>query len=61
MSLAWTIASLVGFVLIIAGALHFARRGLEPATDRLIARDASGAGALVAAGLVLFLLGLYKA
>jgi hypothetical protein len=60
-SLAWTSTALVGFVAIIAGTLHFARRGLDPAGDRLIARDAAGAGALVAVGLALFFLGLYKA
>jgi hypothetical protein len=60
-SLPWTAASLGGFVLVIAGTLHFARRSLDPVTHRLIPRDAAGAGALIAAGLVLFFLGLYKA
>ena len=59
MSLGWAIASLVGFSLIAGGALHFARRGLDD-RDRLIAREATGAGALIAVGLVLFFVGLYK-
>lgn len=60
MSLAWSIAALIGFALIVGGVLHFARRGLD-ASDRLIAREATGAGALIAIGVVLFFLGLYKA
>jgi hypothetical protein len=59
-SLAWSAASLFGFALIVAGTVHFARRGLD-ASDRLVAREATGAGALVALGLLLFFLGLYKA
>jgi hypothetical protein len=60
MSLGWAITSLVGFALIVGGVLHFARRGLDGA-ERLVAREASGAGALAAIGLLLFLVGLYKA
>jgi hypothetical protein len=60
MSLGWSIASLLGFALIVGGVLHFARRGLDEA-GRLVAREASGAGALTVIGMVLFLVGLYKA
>jgi len=59
-TLTWAISSLVGFALIAGGALHFARRGLDE-RDRLIAREATGAGALIVVGLVLFFVGLYKA
>ena len=60
MSLAWSVASLVGFALIVGGLLHFARRGLD-GESRLVAREAAGAGALITVGVLLFLLGLYKA
>ncbi len=60
MSLAWSAASLVGLALIVAGVLHFARRGLD-GDARLVPREAVGAGALVTVGVLLFLLGLYKA
>jgi hypothetical protein len=59
MSLPWTCAALLGLALVGAGAVHFARRGLDG--DRLVPREATGAGALVAVGLVLWVLGLYKA
>jgi hypothetical protein len=58
-SLRWAIAALVGFALIVAGVLHFARRGLDE-RDRLVAREATGAAALIVLGVVLFFLGLYK-
>ena len=60
MSLGWSAAALVGFSLIVGGVLHFARRGLD-GESRLVAREAVGAGALVTVGVLLFLLGLYKA
>ena len=60
-SLAWSAAALGGFALVVAGTIHFARRGLDRASERLIVRDAGGAAALVAIGVVLFLVGLYKA
>lgn len=59
-SLAWTAGSLFGFALLVGGTVQFGR-GLDRTNERLLTRDASGAGALIAAGLVLFLLGLYKA
>ena len=60
MSAAWSAASLLGFALMVGGVLHFARRGLDE-HDRLVPREATGAGALVALGVLLFLVGLYKA
>jgi len=60
MSLGWSIASLVGFALIVGGVLHFARRGLDEAS-RVVGREVTGAAALTAIGMVLFLVGLYKA
>jgi hypothetical protein len=59
-SLAWTAASLFGFALLVGGTVQLGR-GLDRTSERVLGRDASGAGALIAAGLVLFLLGLYKA
>ncbi|MCE9573799.1 MAG: hypothetical protein K8W52_11650 [Deltaproteobacteria bacterium] len=59
-SAAWVALALLGLGLIVAGAVHFARRGLGPG-DRLIAREAGGAGALVALGLILWLVGLHQA
>jgi hypothetical protein len=59
-SLAWSAASLLGLSLIVGGVLHFARRGLDDG-NRLVPREATGAGALIAIGIVLFLVGLYKA
>lgn len=57
---AWVALALLGLGLVIAGAVHFARRGLG-AGDRLIAREAGGAGALIALGLILWLVGLHQA
>jgi len=56
----WTVLALVGLSLWIGGAVHFARRGLDDA-ERVVARDAGAAAALVALGLVAWMVGLYLA
>jgi hypothetical protein len=56
----WTVVALLGLSLWIGGAVHFARRGLDDA-ERLVARDAAAAAALVAVGLVTWMVGLYAA
>lgn len=56
----WTILALVGFAAWIGGGLLFAFRGLGP-DDRLDRRQAIRAGLLVAAGLLSWMLGLYRA
>jgi hypothetical protein len=59
-SVPWTLLALAGFATWVGGGFWLARRGVT-ADDRLDRRNAIRAGALVAVGLVLWLLGLYKA
>jgi hypothetical protein len=59
-SVGWSIVALLGFALWIGGAFGFALRGLTE-DDRLAVRRAAIAGGCVAAGLVIWLLGLYNA
>ncbi|HTE51476.1 MAG TPA: hypothetical protein VK698_11570 [Kofleriaceae bacterium] len=56
----WTVLALVGFLAWIGGGALFAWRGIS-AEDRLVPRAATTAGLMVASGLVLWLLGLYRA
>jgi hypothetical protein len=57
---AWSVIALLGLALWIAGGVAFALRGVT-ADDRLVPRHAAAAGAMVAIGLVIWMLGLYKA
>src|SRR5262249_29578979 len=59
-SLPWTLLALAGFAAWVGGGFWFARRGVT-AEDRLDRRTAIRAGLLVAAGLLVWMLGLYKA
>lgn len=59
-SVAWSLLALAGFATWIAGGFLFAWRGLT-ADDKLDARKAALAGILVAAGLLVWMLGLYRA
>lgn len=59
-SVFWSIVALLGFGLWIGGAFWFALRGVSD-QDGLVRRTAASSGACVAAGLVIWLLGLYKA
>jgi hypothetical protein len=58
-SLAWSVLALIGFGLWLGGGVLFAVRGLRD--DQLVLRSAAWAGALVAVGLVVWMLGLYNA
>ncbi len=49
--------ALLGLCLWIGGAVHFARRGLDDA-ERVVARDAGAAAALVTLGLIIWMIGL---
>lgn len=59
-SVFWSIVALLGFAAWIGGGVLFALRGVT-ADDTLVPRMAATAGALVAVGLVIWMLGLYKA
>lgn len=59
-AIGWTVLALLGFGMWIGGGLLFALRGVS-AEDRLVARPAALAGAMVALGLVAWMLGLYMA
>ena len=59
-SLGWSALALLGFAAWVGGGFWFARRGVT-ADDRLDRRNALRAAALVTVGLVLWMLGLYKA
>lgn len=59
-SVPWSIIALLGFAGWIGGAVFFALRGVTP-DDKLVARNAAYAGAMVAGGLVIWMLGLYNA
>jgi hypothetical protein len=59
-SVPWSMVALLGFGLWIGGGVLFALRGITP-DDALAPRPAAVAGALVAVGLVIWMLGLYKA
>jgi hypothetical protein len=56
----WAAVALLGLVLWLGGAVHFARRGLD-AAERLVGRDAGAAAALITVGLVTWMVGLYSA
>lgn len=59
-SVLWSIVALLGFGVWIAGGVLMALRGIG-ADDRLVVRVAARAGAMVAGGLVIWVLGLYNA
>jgi hypothetical protein len=59
-SLGWSILALLGFATWIGGGLLFALRGITP-EDRLVRRTAAIAGIAVAAGLLVWMTGLYYA
>ncbi len=59
-SVVWTLVALCGFAGWVAGGFWFARRGVT-AEDKLDPRNAIRAGVLIAVGLVVWMLGLYKA
>jgi hypothetical protein len=59
-STGWAALALVGFAAWVGGGFWFAARGVT-ADDRLDRRNALRAAALVTVGLVLWMLGLYKA
>jgi hypothetical protein len=59
-SVFWSVVALLGFGLWIGGAFWFALRAVGEG-DRLVRRTAALSGACVAIGLVIWLLGLYKA
>lgn len=59
-SVGWSIVALLGFGLWIGGGFLFALRGVS-AEDALVPRPAATAGLMVACGLVIWMLGLYKA
>jgi hypothetical protein len=59
-SVPWSIVALLGFAMWLGGGVLFAARGVT-AEDALAARPAALAAALVAVGLVVWMLGLYNA
>jgi len=59
-SIGWTALALAGFAAWVGGGFWFARRGVT-ADDKLDRRAAIQSGILIAAGLVVWMLGLYKA
>jgi hypothetical protein len=59
-SLGWSVLALAGFAAWVGGGFWFASRGVT-VDDRLDRRNALRAAALVTVGLVLWMLGLYKA
>lgn len=59
-SVFWSIVALLGFGMWLGGGVLFAVRGVSR-EDTLVARTAAASGILVAVGLVVWLLGLYKA
>lgn len=59
-SVAWTLFAMLGMAIWLGGGLLFALRGLS-GEDRLNGRVAVISGALVASGLLLWMLGLYNA
>lgn len=59
-SVPWSIVALLGFAMWVGGGFLFARKGVT-AEDRLDRRNAIRAAVLVAAGLVVWMLGLYLA
>ncbi len=56
----WTLVALGGFAAWVGGGLWLARRGVT-AEDRLDRRTATRAGVLIAAGILVWMLGLYRA
>ena len=59
-ALGWTVLALLGLATWVGGGFLFAWRGVT-AEDRLDRRAAALAGGLVAAGLLVWMLGLYRA
>jgi len=59
-SVFWSIVALLGFAGWLGGGVLFALRGVT-SEDRLVPRTAATAGAIVAVGLVVWMLGLYLA
>jgi hypothetical protein len=59
-SVLWSVVALLGLAGWLGGGALFAARGVT-ADDKLVPRTAARAGALVAAGLVVWMLGLYLA
>ncbi len=59
-SVFWSIVALLGFGLWLGGGVLFAVRGVSD-EDKLVPRAAAAAGVFVAVGMVIWMLGLYKA
>jgi hypothetical protein len=59
-SVLWSIVAILGFATWIGGGFWFAFRGVGE-DDKLVRREAARAGALVAVGLIVWMLGLYLA
>lgn len=59
-SVPWTLIALGGFAAWVGGGFWFARRGVT-AEDRLERRTAARAGLVIAVGLIVWMLGLYRA
>jgi hypothetical protein len=59
-SVAWTVIALAGFAAWVGGGFFFAWRGFT-ADDRLDRRIAARAGLVIALGLVVWMIGLYRA
>lgn len=59
-SVPWVLIALVGMALWIGGGVYFVFRGVT-ADDRMVGRAAATAGVMIAAGLFVWMLGLYQA
>lgn len=59
-SVAWSLVALAGFAMWVGGGLWFALRAVTP-DDKWVGRVAARSGIAIAAGLVLWLVGLYRA
>jgi hypothetical protein len=59
-SVPWTLVALLGFAAWVGGGFWFARRGVT-AEDKLDRKTAARAGLLILGGLLLWMLGLYRA
>jgi hypothetical protein len=60
-SVGWSIIALLGFALWVGGGFLFSWRGVSATGDRLDRKTAARAGVMIALGLVVWMLGLYRA